>query len=92
MIAKEEFVGVQIIGATRRSRTRDHKKFRLFPAVGQIKVGFVWVSWDAVHGQKTDIQGRGIRKRIDPLAGFSVLLPWRDYMSPSIAIGIYSTV
>jgi hypothetical protein len=27
-----------------------------------------------------------------PLRGFSVLLPYRDYMSPSVAIRIYSSV
>ena len=56
MIAKEEFAAAEIVGAARRGRTGDHKQFRLFPAVGQIMVGFVWVSWDEVHGQKTDIQ------------------------------------
>jgi len=27
----------------------------------------------------------------EPTRGFSVLLPYRDYVSPSVAIGIYSS-
>jgi hypothetical protein len=33
------------------------------------------------------------RDRIElPTRGFSVLLPYRDYVTPSVAIGIYSSV
>jgi hypothetical protein len=33
-----------------------------------------------------------LQRTVRPTRGFSVLLPYRDYVSPSVAIGIYSSV
>jgi hypothetical protein len=54
------------------------------------------VSRDLIEGEINSILAHSdmlvTRTRHHPTRGFSVLLPYRDYVSPSVAIGIYSSV
>jgi integrase len=95
-------------GATRRSRTGDllitnrrtvaieTENTQTTPAVSPVRAGDRWGCLGLLGGSSRTKDGQSeaeaIGKRVDPTRGFSVLLPSRDYVTPSVAIGIYSSV